>query len=140
MSILDPATVLALAIQCAPVAVDPHLILSIARTESGLDPSAVHVNANGTRDVGLMQVNTANWSWLGLNEQTALDPCQSISAGVRVLTALSAYNTGRPTAGISNGYVGRVLSTYHAPLSPHRGPRSAAPVTLTLSDQFLSPN
>jgi hypothetical protein len=112
MPILDPGTVLALAMQCSPVQIDPKLVLAIARVESGLNTEAKHVNSNGTVDRGLMQVNSANFSWLGLDDQSALDPCQSIRAGVRVLTSLSSYNTGKPTAGIDNGYVAHVVGAY----------------------------
>lgn len=115
MAILDPATILALAVQCSPVRVDPNLVLAIARVESGYDASRISApNANGSRDYGLMQVNERNFSWLGLTPASALDPCQSIRAGVRVLTGLSAYNTGRPTAGIDNGYAPKVISAYRS--------------------------
>ena len=74
-------------------------------------------------DLGLMQVNSANLARLGLSITDAFDACRSIEAGGRVLSeayqgalrgALSAYNTGDPQRGISNGYVSRVE---HAALS-----------------------
>ena len=38
-----------------------HLLYAIARTESSLNPLAVGRNADGSRDIGLMQINS---SWL----------------------------------------------------------------------------
>ena len=82
MGALSIATVAALAAACQS-AVAPDTIASIAQHESGLDPAAIHHNANGTDDVGLMQINSANFAWLGLDAQTALDPCESIAAAAR---------------------------------------------------------
>jgi len=85
-------------------------------------------------DLGLMQVNSANLARLGLSITDAFDACRSIEAGGRVLSeayqralrgALSAYNTGDPQRGISNGYVSRVE---HAALSvPSIAPGASAP-------------
>ena len=41
--------------------VNAELLYAMARTESGLDPRAVGHNRNGSRDIGLMQINSA---WL----------------------------------------------------------------------------
>jgi hypothetical protein len=72
-------------------------MVGIAQHESGLDPTAVHRNTNGTVDVGLAQVNSANFGWLGLTMQTALDPCRNLAAGAQVL--LVKYNGNPPDAG-----------------------------------------
>ena len=151
------AAVLSLAAQCAPD-VAPDTLASIALAESGLDPLAIHDNtvqrtfqsANLTGaialardlivaqhhsvDLGLMQVNSANFAMLGLSITDAFDACHSIEAGGRVLSeayqralrgALSAYNTGDLHRGIANGYVSRVE---HAALSiPSIAPGAAAP-------------
>ncbi|PIV87852.1 MAG: hypothetical protein COW48_09240 [Hydrogenophilales bacterium CG17_big_fil_post_rev_8_21_14_2_50_63_12] len=37
--------------------VSPQLLYAIARTESGLNPQAIGRNRNGSRDIGLMQIN-----------------------------------------------------------------------------------
>ena len=57
-----------------------------------------------------MQINRGNFAWLGLTVDAAFDPCRSIAAGAAVLTQISRYNTGSPTAGFRNGYVARVLA------------------------------
>jgi type IV secretion system protein VirB1 len=80
-------------------------------------------------DVGLMQVNTANFAALGLTAGNAFDPCTNLRAGAAVLQqayararlqqvdeqaalhqALSTYNTGSPVKGLHNGYVARVAT------------------------------
>jgi hypothetical protein len=96
MSALTVATALALATACQSV-VAPATIVGIAQQESGLEPSRVHHNRDGSIDVGLMQINSRNWAWLGLDERTALDPCRSIAAGAAVLMHFSQYNSGSPT-------------------------------------------
>lgn len=77
-------------------------------------------------DMGLAQINSANLSWLNLTVEQVFDPCTNLRAGAFILTdnyrravsarierplhaALSAYNTGSFTRGLSNGYVGRVM-------------------------------
>ena len=74
-------------------------------------------------DLGLMQINSATASKLGLSIPDAFDACRSISAGAAVLRegyqralriAFSLYNTGTPAAGIRNGYADRVEATASA--------------------------
>lgn len=107
---LTAAIVLALATSCAP-GIDPNVLVGVARTESGFRTDAVNRNKNGTRDVGLMQINERNFGWLGLTEATALDPCQSLRAARDLFQSYSRYNTGSPTRGFDNGYVQRILTT-----------------------------
>ena len=86
-----------------------------------------HILTGGTADIGLMQINSANLSMLHLTVNQAFDPCLNIHAGaeiltryylatngnqsnqVRLLKALSAYNTGNYQSGFTNGYVARYL-------------------------------
>ena len=76
---------------------------------------------DGSRiDAGLAQINSQNWKWLGLTPETVFDPCTNLRAGERVIlagytsnpitvdAAISRYNTGDATRGVSNGYVDRV--------------------------------
>lgn len=95
----------------AAYGVNPYLLYAIARTESGLNPSAVNRNKDGSYDMGLMQINSR---WLptlrkfGIGEQQLFDPCVSIHVGAWVLAqnmrrmgnswdAVGAYNARDPT-------------------------------------------
>lgn len=64
----------------------PHLLESIARVESGMNPAAINHNSNGSNDVGLMQINS---SWIGPahldREQLISDPCYNIRTGAGIL-------------------------------------------------------
>ena len=44
--------------------VDPYLLYAIANVESGMNPYAVGQNHDGTRDVGLMQINSSHFTEL----------------------------------------------------------------------------
>ena len=143
MTVLTEAAVLALALTCAP-GLDPAMITGIAKAESRLNPSAVHVNANGSRDVGLMQINERNFEWLGVTPQTALDPCQSIHAAGQLLQSYSRYNTGSPAAGFGNGYVRRVMTavvqTKEATAAPlQRKPTLGGQITSFSSEEGKQP-
>ena len=89
--------------------VDPYLLFAIAQVESGMNPYAVGRNHDGTRDVGLMQINSSHFSALerrGIDEnRLILEPCTSIMVGASILSdmikvygynweAVGAYNAG----------------------------------------------
>ncbi len=134
--------------RCASSAASTTLV-AVAQAESGLDPNAINDNTTGVAaavatqdeaisiasrlvdgghsvDLGLMQINSANLPSLGLTVADAFDPCRSIAAGARILSAdyaggetheqqqlalrqaLSRYNTGNPVSGFTNGYVRKV--------------------------------
>lgn len=113
------------------------MILAISQRESGLNPLAVHLNSNGSRDYGLMQISERNFGWLGLTLQSALDPCTSIRAAATVLTSLSRYNTGDPARGIANGYATRVIAVMDEGRSVPAVPTAPQPAP-TLRNQFAS--
>jgi type IV secretion system protein VirB1 len=137
-----------LALRCAP-SVAPPTLASIARTESGFESLSIHDNTTGTSgvpatrdiaiqiaskliaaghsvDIGIMQINSANFARLRLTLEAAFDPCKSVAAGAAVLAggytggdthegqqsalrvALSEYNTGDAQRGFTNGYVHEV--------------------------------
>jgi type IV secretion system protein VirB1 len=122
MTVLTPAAAMALALQCVPPSVAP-IMVAIAEHESGLDPVAIHRNANGTVDVGLTQVNSGNFTWLGLTLQTALDPCRNLAAGARVL--LAKYN-GKPPdtakAAYATAVTARIRDLSTTPSAPPSSP------------------
>lgn len=107
-------------------------------------------------DAGLMQINSVNWKRLGLTPQTVFDPCTNVRAGAKILTdnyldaqrrhgpgqralleAFSMYNTGKRTAGFSNGYVGKVSgnAARYAGVAPPfiAGPSAPRPASRTAS-------
>ena len=90
--------------------VSSALLYAIARTESGLNSQAVGRNRNGSRDIGLMQINSA---WLprlaafGIAERDLFEPCTNIHIGAWILAgniyrlgytweAVGAYNAASP--------------------------------------------
>jgi type IV secretion system protein VirB1 len=139
---------------CAPM-VAPATMKAIVLEESRGHPYAIHdagthraifpqtraeavttarrLIAGGSRiDAGLAQINSGNWSRLGLDAESVFDPCTNLRAGERVLlgaytrapftleAALSRYNTGHASRGVENGYVGRVKAWMHRPQPDRR--------------------
>ena len=101
-------------------------------------------------DLGVAQINSDNLGWLGLSVEAAFDPCRNLNAASRVLRAgyrlapgehaqtglrraLSRYNTGHPTRGFDNGYVGRVEAS-----AVRLGLTAASPATVALPPRALS--
>lgn len=86
--------------------VNAQLLYAIARHESGMNPQARGSNANGSYDIGLMQINSSHLPLLGqygIQEQHLYDPCVSIHVGAWILAgnirrmgnnwiAIGAYN------------------------------------------------
>lgn len=85
-----------------------EVLRAVAKTESGFNARAVNVNTNGSRDLGLMQINT---SWLstlknhGITERDLYQPCTNVMIGAWILAnnaqrhgwnwnAIGAYNVG----------------------------------------------
>lgn len=88
----------------------------------------IWISQGVTVDLGLAQINSKTAVRLGLSIEEALEPCRNLQAMQQVLVenyrsgvaakgagqgaleaALSTYNTGHPTRGLSNGYVAKVL-------------------------------
>lgn len=136
---LSSAAFAALAAHCAP-SVPEKTLKAVARTESDLDPLALHDNTTGVSerptslqaalsvarhwidrgdsvDLGLMQINSANLGALGITALTALDPCVSLGGGAAVLQA--AYGAGKTRADQQAALL-MALSRYNTG-SPFRG-------------------
>ena len=143
------AAITMLAQQCAPE-IATEAVVPLVVTESGGDDLAININkgprvraasiadgaalvqrymaAGYTVDVGLAQVNSANFARLGVTVEQAFDPCTNLRLASSILWAgyglviqhytgldaisatYSLYNTGTLTRGFRNGYVGRVWS------------------------------
>jgi hypothetical protein len=114
-------TALGLALKCLPPALAP-IAAGIALHENPkLDMQAVNHNANGTRDYGLAQINSANFGWLSVsmhtpvNERTIFDPCINLQASMRVLFA--KYN-GDPPDVVKAAYAADVMAKIPASAEP----------------------
>ena len=124
--------------------ISSELLQAIARTESGLDPMAVGRNRNGSRDIGLMQINSA---WLprlmahGIAERDLLNPCTNIHVGAWILAgnvrrlgytweAVGAYNAASPA--LRRAYAERVYRQVAATRAPHQPIQPSGPATRTL--------
>lgn len=143
------AALTALVQRCASE-VATEAVVPLVMTESGGDDLAINVNkgprvragsvaegaalarkymaAGYTVDVGLAQINSANFARLGVTVEQAFEPCTNLQLASSILQAgyglasrhytgldaisatYSLYNTGTLTRGFRNGYVGRVWS------------------------------
>ncbi|AUG09339.1 transglycosylase SLT domain-containing protein [Pseudomonas sp. S09G 359] len=90
--------------------IEPELLQAIAAVESGYRMDAINAaNRNGTRDIGLMQINSIHLPRLlkqGITEERLLsEPCLSVEVGASILaefirrfgynwTAVGSYNVG----------------------------------------------
>lgn len=90
------------------IGVDSDLLRAISKVESGMKPHELHLNNNGTVDIGNMQVNSKHLPLLkraGFGAKDLLEPCTSIEIGAVLFKecirihgntwrAVGAYNTG----------------------------------------------
>lgn len=105
--------------------VDPWLLYSIAYVESRFNPNAIGKNKNGTRDIGMMQINDSVWlpqlKRMGIDKKMLQDPCVSIYVGAWILRqnidqfgyttkAIGAYNSRTPKHNVA--YAKKVYSAY----------------------------
>lgn len=113
----------------------PELILAVAKLESNYNENLICVNKNGTKDIGIMQLNNKYMYDFAKDARISnfnpLNPYQNLKAGVFVLARekdywsskgysdeivfelmLSSYNRGRYGTlkyGVAKEYVDRVL-------------------------------
>ncbi|WP_080421331.1 lytic transglycosylase domain-containing protein [Burkholderia ubonensis] len=117
--------------------IDHRLLKAIAIVESRMNPKAVGKNANGTVDVGLMQINSSHFPRLqrkGITpEKLQRDPCTSVLAGAEILAdfigrhgytwrAVGAYNagSGRGREQARKTYAGKVARKYREIVNAER--------------------
>ncbi len=91
-----------------------------------------------TVSIGLLQINSEHAAILHISPEQLFDPCTNLHSGAALLSntyaatsrihgegfaaldsALSYYNTGSPTAGLTNGYVQQVKSHSKSPEHQH---------------------
>lgn len=68
--------------------VNPSLLRAILVVESQLNPKAINVNVNGTRDIGVAQINSVHLPALqnhGINESKLMDACVNTYVGAWLL-------------------------------------------------------
>jgi type IV secretion system protein VirB1 len=163
MSSLAIGTALKVALACTPhagagqLAVSPDVLMSVAYTESALDPFAIHDNATGAiihpatkaeaiararrlitaghrPDLGLMQINApTNLARTGLTVETAFDACASIHAGAQIL--LGGYQGGATTAA-QQAAILRTFSAYNTG-SPTAGLQTYVPIVLASAQRII---
>lgn len=106
--------------------VDPWLLYAIAYVESRFNPNAIGKNKNGTRDIGLMQINDKVWlpklNKIGITKEMLKDPCVSVYVGAWILRqninefgytkkAIGAYHSRTPR--LNKAYSDRVYAAYN---------------------------
>ena len=108
-------------------------------------------------DAGLGQVNSANLGRLGLDVASVFDPCANLRAASRVLdecygralgrwgageravtAALSCYNTGHFTRGVTNGYVDAVRANASRPLVVRAQKGTERPVNMQRPGEIVA--
>lgn len=72
--------------------IPPLLLKNIAKIESNLNPKAIGINKNGTKDYGMMQINTIHLKKLqsqyGITETQLMQPKTNIYAGALLLSKI----------------------------------------------------
>jgi soluble lytic murein transglycosylase-like protein len=116
--------------------VDPLLLHAIAEVETGVRNDIVHVNRDGSKDYGLMQVNEINLSAAQEARITA-DPCFAVEKGAEVLSgmiarfgyswaAVGGYNAGlaKSRAARRHHYAAKVSARYQVLVEQRRSQKA----------------
>ena len=85
--------------------ISPELLWAIAKTESAFNARAVHYNANGSFDYGLMQINSSWYEELGRERWMRLsDGCYNVKVGAWILDrCIRRYGYTWAAVGCYNG-------------------------------------
>ena len=95
--------------KCVERGLEYELVLAVMWRESRFKPDAVNVNANGTQDSGIMQINDVNRGWLSerWGIEDLMDPYQNIDAGTAMLGGLQdKYGSHRAMLAYQYGEAG----------------------------------
>jgi len=104
------ALILSIAIQYG---LPPNFVLAIALTENWtLNPRAVHINVNGTTDLGLMQLND---SWF--KEENWHDPVVNITAACKHIAWLATCLEGNTWYAVAIAYNAGINRAFDPPYS-----------------------
>jgi soluble lytic murein transglycosylase-like protein len=109
------------------------VLQSIGRHESGLRPTAMNRNRNGTVDVGVMQINSVHFAELqsyGIAPNALWDPCTNVMVGAYLLArsiqkygntweAVGAYHSRTP--GLKERYAMKVYGVFAKQSQSSRG-------------------
>jgi soluble lytic murein transglycosylase-like protein len=93
--------------------VNPTILRAIAWQESHNKADAIHVNANGSTDYGVMQINSVHLAELaryGVYRQTLLQPCQNVD--------IAAWHLRRMVSKYGNSW--KAVGAYHSEQLPER--------------------
>lgn len=113
---------------CQREDVEIELALGVIWKESRFNENiSDNINSNGTRDRGVMQINSCNWSRMAREGLDVNNPKDNMEYGVKMLSRLKtkgytteqvlmAYNAGEygMTKGWGRGYASDVLQVYEA--------------------------
>ncbi|MDR5646758.1 lytic transglycosylase domain-containing protein [Burkholderia cenocepacia] len=131
--------------------VNVRLVHAIATVESGQHANVVHLNTDGSTDIGLMQINSrwlATLSRFGVSRANLLDRCTNAYVGAWILSqnlhhlglswdAVGAYNAGTHAKRIAYARrVWRALNTAESPLPPTPAAPPAAQTTGLIAKLF----
>jgi len=110
-----------------------HISLHLPTAGAAISQAQQWIAAGESVDLGLMQLNSHNLKHLGMTVKTALTPCGSLAGAAQLLQesseqastsverqaalliTFSRYNTGRPLAGVANGYAEQILKILSSP-------------------------
>lgn len=106
--------------------INPQILWSIAKVESGFRQSAININSNGSYDVGVMQINSF-WKKYFTPTQWKMietDPCTNVKVGAWVLAqCIQKY-----------GYTWEAIGCYNA-VSDHKRVKYAHKINKVLMEQ-----
>lgn len=73
-------------------------LVAVAFFESHFDPKATFVEKDGSTSTGLLQINSSNERWLGVNTTDLEDPETNLRAAVKLMKGSHRACRGRPWA------------------------------------------